>query len=206
MKKTLIWLACFIVFLSSGCSKTASLSYGGSELLYNCTEEEIALFEGDVDVNIKSNQGFAYYDNYGDWHEYTNGIYSVNDDNRITVTKCYFIDRSVREGNSYTSKNIAFKDENEGSMKLVVSGDYSYKVYDSRTLVENYTDFDEINRKIVAQINAIYIMDNIQYKTYSELLETKEFTEDQLHSLNVSSVYQYGIEVTKVTTNISKVE
>ncbi len=205
MKKNVsILLSIFALCLITGCSKTPELSYSGDELLYTCTDEQVSLFKEDVNVNITDKQSFAYFDNNSEMKEFTDGLLEFNEENRPEISRCYFVKRDEITGNEFSSKsNIAFKDSAEGSMKLKITGTYSYKIVDSKTFIENYTTTNKLTNAIYTQINAIFIA-NMGSKTYAELSNEKEFDVERLNALNSTITSKYGIEVTKVNINLEK--
>lgn len=202
-KKITIILGLIALCFMTGCSKTPELNYSGEDILYTCTDEEVALFKEDVNVTIKENQGFIYLDDNEERKEFTDGLLEFNEDNRPNVQKCYFISYEEITGNKFASRTaIAHRDPVEGGMKITVSGNYSYKVKDSKTFMETFTTLEQLNNYINTNINSVYIL-NMQSKTYTELSSETEFDEAKLSSVN-SLVSKYGIEVTKV--NIETVE
>lgn len=203
-KKVSILLGIFALCLMTGCSKTPELSYSGNDLLYTCTDEQVSLFKEDVNVNITDKQSFAYFDNNSEMKEFTDGLLEFNEENRPEVSKCYFVKKDEITGNEFSSKsNIAFRDPTEGSMKLKITGTYSYKIVDSKTFIENYTTTEKMTNAVYTQINAIFIA-NMGSKTYAELSTEKEFDVERINALNSTITSKYGIEVTKVNINLEK--
>ncbi len=204
MKKFSILLGIISLFLVTGCSKTPELSYNGNDLLYTCTDEQINLFKEDVNVNITDKQSFVYFNNNSEMKEFTDGLLEFNEENRPEVSKCYFVKKDDITENEFSSKTIAFKDSTEGSMKLKLTGTYSYKIVDSKTFIENYTSTKNIENAIYTQINAIFIT-NMGSKTYAELSSKKEYDVENLDALNSTITNKYGIEVIKVNINLEKI-
>lgn len=60
--------------------------------------------------------------------EFTDGLLKFNKDNKPVISKCYFVKKDEITSNEFSSKNITFRDLNEGSMKLKIIGTYSYKI------------------------------------------------------------------------------
>lgn len=193
-------LLCFI----GGCSKTPEISYEGDELLYTCTDEQIELFKEDVNVVITDKQSFVYFDTNSEMYEFTDGVLAINDDNRPEVTNCYFVRKDEVSANEFSSKsNIAFNDPTEGSMKLKISGTYSYKIIDSKTFIENYTTTEDLTRSMATQINAVFVM-NMPSKTFAQLSAETEYDSDKLTSLNSMFTPNYGIEITSVNITVEQ--
>lgn len=202
-KKITIILGLVAICFMTGCSKTPELSYTGEDILYTCTDEQVALFKDDVNVKIAEKQGFIYIDSNDIRDEYTDGVLEFNEDNKVDVKECYFISYKEITDNKFGSKSaIAHKDPVEGSMKISISGNYSYKVSNSLTYMQSDMTSEQLTNYISIQLNAIYVM-NMKDKTYSELSQEKEFDETKMNSIN-ASVSKYGLEVTKV--NVETVE
>lgn len=200
-RKVLLYL--FAISFITGCSKTPVISYSGNDLVHVCTAEQIDLFVEDVNVIIEEKQNFVFVDSNNEYHEYTDGKLEFNEDNRADVKSCFFVNREEQIGNQFESTTaIAHKDPVEGGMKISIRGNYSYKINNSKIFKENYTTTDELKTKIQTQINAVYIL-NMKGKTYTELVQEKEFNEAKLNAVN-ASVSEYGIEITKV--NIKTVD
>lgn len=202
-KKIYVIISIIALCLMTGCSKTPELSYAGEEILYSCTKEQVNLFKEDVNVNINEKQGFIFIDNNFERKEYTNGLLEFTEENRPDVSKCYFISYEEITGNKFESRTaISHRDPVEGGMRISVSGNYSFKVKDSKTFIDNYTTLEQLNNYINTNINSVYIL-SMPSKTYTELASETEFDETKLKSVN-SLVSKYGIEVTNV--NIETVQ
>lgn len=203
-KKTFILFSIFVLFFMMWCSKTPELSYNGNDLLYTCTDEQVSLFKEDINVNITNKQSFVYFDNNSEMKEFTDGVLEFNEENRPVISKCYFVKKDEITENEFSSKSIAFRDSIEGSMKLKITGTYSYKIVDSKTFIENYTTTEKMTNAVYTQINAIFIA-NMGSKTYAELLTEKEYDIEKLNTLNSTITNKYGIEITKVNINLEKI-
>ena len=203
MKKRFLIFNILMLFFATGCSKTPELSYDGDEIIYSCTEEDINLFDGLVNVNITDKQGFVMTDSNNEMKEYTNGLLEFTDEDGVDIQNCFFVSYEEITGNNFASRTaISHRDPVEGGMKISVSGNYSYKVSDSKVFVDTYSTSEELNRYINTNILAVYTL-NMQSKTYDELASEIEFNETKLASVN-SLISKYGVEVTKV--NIETVE
>ena len=202
-KKMTIVLGLVAICFMTGCSKTPEISYEGKDLIHDCTAEQIDLFAEDVNVMIGEKQNFVYVDSNYEHQEFTDGLLEFNEENRPDVKSCFFVNREEQTGIKFASRTaISFRDPVEGGMRISVSGNYSYKIIDSKTFKDTYTTTEELTNKIQAQINAVYTL-NMQGKTYSDLSQEKEFDEAKLTSVN-ATISKYGVEVTKV--NIEAVE
>ena len=202
-RKIIVVLGLVAICFMTGCSKTPEISYDGKDLIHDCTAEQIDLFAEDVNVMIGEKQNFVYVDSNYEHKEFTDGLLEFNEENRPDVKSCFFVNREEQTDIKFGSRTaISFRDPVEGSMRLSVSGNYSYKIIDSKTFKDTYTTTEELTNKIQAQINAVYIL-NMQGKTYSDLSQEKEFDEAKLTSVN-ATISKYGVEVTKV--NIEAVE
>lgn len=202
-RKIIVVLGLVAICFMTGCSKTPEISYDGKDLIHDCTAEQIDLFAEDVNVMIGEKQNFVYVDSNYEHQEFTDGLLEFNEENRPDVKSCFFVNREEQTDIKFASRTaISFRDPVEGSMRLSVSGNYSYKIIDSKTFKDTYTTTEELTNKIQAQINAVYIL-NMQGKTYSDLSQEKEFDEAKLTSVN-ATISKYGVEVTKV--NIEAVE
>jgi len=202
IKRMFLLSIIFLCFIT-GCSKIPKLSYSGEDILYACSNDDVNLFRDELNVIIKKNQGFIYIDNNENRKEYTDGLLEFNDENKIDVKECYFISYNEMTGNKYKSKSsIAHRDPIEGSIRISVSGNYSYKVVNSKVFIDNYTSKEILNNYINSQINAIYIL-NMNGKTFDDLSKEKQFDESKMTSLNLSAS-KYGIKITEV--NIETVE
>ena len=202
-RKITVVLGLVAICFMTGCSKTPEISYDGKDLIHDCTAEQIDLFAEDVNVMIGEKQNFVYVDSNYEHQEFTDGLLEFNEENRPDVKSCFFVNREEQTDIKFASRTaISFRDPVEGSMRLSVSGNYSYKIIDSKTFKDTYTTTEELTNKIQAQINAVYIL-NMQGKTYSDLSQEKEFDEAKLTSVN-ATISKYGVEVTKV--NIEAVE
>lgn len=201
MKKVLVLL--FLILSITGCSKIKELNYNENDLLYTCTDSDINLFKDDVNVNITDKQSFVYFNENSEMKEFTNGLLKFNDDNRVNVTRCYFV-RKDEINNEFSSKsNIAFKDKVEGSMNLKLSGNYSFKIVDSKTFIEAYSAQDKFFNALESQINATFVV-NMPSKTFEELSNEKEFDVSKLNALNNALTPKYGIKVIKVNINLER--
>lgn len=202
-RKITVVLGLVAICFMTGCSKTPEISYEGKDLIHDCTAEQVDLFVEDVNVIIGEKQNFVYVDSNYEHQEFTDGLLEFNEENRPDVKSCFFVNREEQTDIKFASRTaISFRDPVEGSMRLSVSGNYSYKIIDSKTFKDTYTTTEELTNKIQAQINAVYIL-NMQGKTYSDLSQEKEFDEAKLTSVN-ATISKYGVEVTKV--NIEAVE
>lgn len=202
-KKLFVLMRIGALCFMTGCSKTPEISYDGKDLIHDCTAEQIDLFVEDVNVMIGEKQNFIYVDSNYEHQEFTDGLLEFNEENRPDVKSCFFVNREEQIDIKFASRTaISFRDPVEGGMRLSVSGNYSYKIIDSKTFKDTYTTTEELTNKIQAQINAVYIL-NMQGKTYSDLSQEKEFDETKLNAVN-TSIAKYGIEVTKI--NIEAVE
>lgn len=202
-RKITVVLGLVAICFMTGCSKTPEISYEGKDLIHDCTAEQVDLFVEDVNVMIGEKQNFVYVDSNYEHQEFTDGKLEFNEENRPDVKSCFFVNREEQTDNKFASRSaIAFRDPVEGSMRISVSGNYSFKIIDSKTFKENYTTIEELTNKIQTQINAVYTL-NMQGKTYSDLSQEKEFDEAKLNSVN-ATISKYGVEVTKV--NIETVE
>lgn len=203
MKKKFLILSIFVVAFMAGCSKTPELSYSGDEIIYSCTDEDIKLFEDKVNVNISDKQGFVMVDSNSEMKEYTNGLLEITEEDEVDVKECFFVSYEEVTGNKFATRSaITHKDPVEGGMRISVSGNYSYKVSDSKIFADTYTTSEELNRYVNTYIVSVYTI-NMQSKTYDELASETEFDENKLKSVN-SLLSKYGIVVTKV--NIESVE
>ena len=198
MRKRFLVFSVFVLCFMAGCSKTPELSYTGNEMIYSCTEEDIALFDGNVNVNISDKQGFIYIDTNSEWKEYTNGLLEFTEENKIDVEKCYFVNYEEVTGNKFASRSaISHRDPVEGGMRISVSGSYSFRIIDSKVFIDTYTTLEQLNNYINTNINSVYIF-NMPSKTYDELASETEFDEAKLSAVN-SLISKYGVEVTKVS-------
>lgn len=162
------------------------------------------LFKEEVNVNITDKQSFVYFNNNLEMKEFTDGVLEFNEENRPEISKCYFVKKDEVTGDQFSSKaNIAFRDPNEGSMKLKINGTYNYKIVDSRTFIDNYTTTEKLEDIISTQINAVFVA-NMGSKTYAELSTEKEYDVARLNALNSTITSKYGIEVTKVNIDLGK--
>ena len=203
-KKVSILFGLFALCFITGCTGTPELSYNGNDLLYACTDEQVSLFRKNVNVSITDKQSFVYFNNNSEMKEFTNGLLEINNDNRIEVSKCYFVKKDEITENEFSSKSsIAFRDPTEGGMKLTIKGTYSYKIIDSKTFIENYTTTEKMTNAVYTQINAIFVA-NMGTKTFAELSNEKEYSQERLNALNSTITNKYGIEVTSVNINLEK--
>lgn len=203
MKKNILILFLVVCFMT-GCSNTPELSYSGNDLLYTCTDSDIVLFKDDVNVIITDKQSFVYFDDDLNMREFTDGLLEFNEDNRVNITKCYFVKKDEVINNEFSSdSNIAFKDKVEGSINLKLSGTYSFKIVNSKTFIDNYSSNENLMNGISTQINATFIA-NMSSKTFAELSSEKEFNSNKINSLNNVLNEKYGIEIIKVNTNLEK--
>ena len=179
-RKITVVLGLVAICFMTGCSKTPEISYDGKDLIHDCTAEQIDLFAEDVNVMIGEKQNFVYVDSNYEHQEFTDGLLEFNEENRPDVKSCFFVNREEQTDIKFASRTaISFRDPVEGSMRISVSGNYSYKIIDSKTFKDTYTTTEELTNKIQAQINAVYTL-NMQGKTYSDLSQEKEFDEAKL--------------------------
>lgn len=198
MKKKFLVFNLLLLCFMTGCSKTPELSYDGDEIIHFCTEEDIDLFKGEVDVHISDKQGFVMVDSNSEMKEYTDGVLEITEEDEIDVESCFFVSYEEVTGNQFASRNaISHRDPVEGGMRISVGGSYSYKVSDSKIFADTYSTTEELNRYINTYIVSVYTM-NMQSKTYDELASETEFDEVRLEAVN-SLVSKYGIEVTNVS-------
>lgn len=187
----------------TSCSKIPELAYTGDEIIYFCTEDDVKLFEGEVNVNISDKQGFVMTDSNSEMKEYIDGLLEFTEEDEIDIQSCFFVSYEEVTGNSFAIRTaISHRDPVEGGMKISVSGNYSYKVSDSKVFVNAYSTLEQLNRYINTNVLAVYTL-NMQLKTYDELASETEFDEAKLASVN-SLMSKYGVEVTKV--NIETVD
>lgn len=197
-------LGTLILCLAAGCAGTPEISYDGGELLYVCTDEQVSLFKEDVNVIISDKQSFAYFDGAGEMKEFTDGVLEINDDNRPEVSSCYFVRKDAVSGNEFASRSaIAFRDPTDGSMKLKISGTYTFKIVDSKTFIAGFESAVQLENAISTQINAVYIA-NMGGKSFADLSAEKGFDAAKLDALNASITTQYGVEVTEVNISLEK--
>lgn len=211
MKKMIILLMC--LFVVTGCSKVPELKYEGEKVVYTCTQEDIDLLKGDVNVLLSKNQGFVKIEN-GEWSETINPEekveleYKKNDNDELEA--CYFVNYDNMNYTFGTTSPISFKDETEGSIRFHIKGNYDYIVhnmevyYDSILSTEDFdTTMETVYRLINTEIKATYIV-NMKSKTFAEMQNEKEFTKEMIESINSKIKDKYGIEITKI--NIESVE
>ena len=210
MKKAIVLLA--LLFIVTGCSKTPELKYEGKDIVYFCTKEDIKLFESEVNVFAKKNQGFLSIED-GKWHEKINHEEDIKLEykEKDNMDACYFINYDNMKHEFGTRTPISFRDKEEGSIRFHVKGNYVYTIHNMEkfgsTLLfyDNLTssvDFDSaieaVYNLISTEINATYIL-NLGSKTFADLQNEKEFTEEMIESVNLILRDRYGIELTKVS-------
>lgn len=209
MKKAIILLA--LLFIVTGCSKTPELKYEGKDIVYFCTKEDIKLFESEVNVFAKKNQGFLSIED-GKWHEKINHEEDVKLEykEKDNMDACYFVNYGNMKHEFGTRTPISFRDKEEGSIRFHVKGNYVYTINNMEkfyNVVIKSEDFDttieDMYRLVTTELNASYIL-NLGSKTFADLQNEKEFTEEMIESVNLILRDRYGIELIKV--NIESVE
>lgn len=204
MKKAIILLA--LLFIVTGCSKTPELKYEGKDIIYFCTKEDIKLFESEVNVIAKKNQGFLSIED-GKWHEKINHEEDVKLEykEKDNMDACYFVNYDNMKHEFGTRTPISFRDKEEGSIRFHVKGNYVYTINNMEkfyNVVIKSEDFDttieDMYRLVTTELNASYIL-NLGSKTFADLQNEKEFTEEMIESVNLILRDRYGIELTKVS-------
>lgn len=209
MKKAIFLLG--LLFIVTGCSKTPELKYDGKDIVYFCTKEDIKLFESEVNVLAKKNQGFLSIED-GKWHEKINHEEDVKLEykEKDNMDACYFVNYDNMKHEFGTRIPISFRDKEEGSIRFHVKGNYVYTINNMEkfyNVVIKSEDFDttieDMYRLVTTELNASYIL-NLGSKTFADLQNEKEFTEEMIESVNLILRDRYGIELIKV--NIENVE
>lgn len=209
MKKAIFLLG--LLFIVTGCSKTPELKYDGKDIVYFCTKEDIKLFESEVNVLAKKNQGFLSIED-GKWHEKINHEEDVKLEykEKDNMDACYFVNYDNMKHEFGTRTPISFRDKEEGSIRFHVKGNYVYTINNMEkfyNVVIKSEDFDttieDMYRLVTTELNASYIL-NLGSKTFADLQNEKEFTEEMIESVNLILRDRYGIELIKV--NIENVE
>lgn len=209
MKKAIVLLG--LLFIVTGCSKTPELKYDGKDIVYFCTKENIKLFESEVNVLAKKNQGFLSIED-GKWHEKINHEEDVKLEykEKDNMDACYFVNYDNMKHEFGTRTPISFRDKEEGSIRFYVKGNYVYTINNMEkfyNVVIKSEDFDttieDMYRLVTTELNASYIL-NLGSKTFADLQNEKEFTEEMIESVNLILRDRYGIELIKV--NIENVE
>lgn len=211
MKKMIMLFA--LLFVVTGCSKTPELKYDGEDIVYFCTEEDIKLFESEVNVLASKNQGFLTVDD-GKWSEKINHEEDIKlefeEKKKKELDACYFVNYENMKHEFGTTTPISFRDKEEGGIRFHVKGNYVYtinsmeKFYDVVIKSEDFdTTIEDMYRLITTELNATYIL-NMSSKTFAELQSETEFSEDMVERVNLIIRDRYGIELTKV--NIESVE
>lgn len=204
MKKAVVLLA--LLFIVTGCSKTPELKYEGKDIVYFCTKEDIKLFESEVNVFTKKNQGFLSIED-GKWHEKINHEENVKLEykEKDNMDACYFVNYDNMKHEFGTRTPISFRDKEEGSIRFHVKGNYVYTINNMEkfyNVVIKSEDFDttieDMYRLVTTELNASYIL-NLGSKTFADLQNEKEFTEEMIESVNLILRDRYGIELTKVS-------
>lgn len=210
MKKAIILLV--LLFIVTGCSKTPELKYEGKDIVYFCTKEDIKLFESEVNVLSKKNQGFLTIEN-GKWHEQINHEEDIKLEykEKDNIDACYFVNYDNMKHEFCTRTPISFRDKEEGSIRFHVKGNYVYTIHSMEKFgstllfydnLISSVDFDAaieaVHNSISTEINATYIL-NLGSKTFADLQNEKEFTEEMIESVNLIISDKYGIELTKVS-------
>lgn len=204
MKKAVVLLA--LLFIVTGCSKTPELKYEGKDIVYFCTKEDIKLFESEVNVFTKNNQGFLSIED-GKWHEKINHEEDVKLEykEKDNMDACYFVNYDNMKHEFGTRTPISFRDKEEGSIRFHVKGNYVYTINNMEkfyNVVIKSEDFDttieDMYRLVTAELNASYIL-NLGSKTFADLQNEKEFTEEMIERVNLILIDRYGIELTKVS-------
>lgn len=204
MKKAIILLA--LLFIVTGCSKTPELKYEGKDIVYFCTKEDIKLFESEVNVFAKKNQGFLSIED-GKWHEKINHEEDVKLEykEKDNMDACYFVNYDNMKHEFGTRTPISFRDKEEGSIRFHVKGNYVYTINNMEkfyNVVIKSEDFDttieDMYRLVTTELNASYIL-NLGSKTFADLQNEKEFTEEMIERVNLIIIDKYGIELTKVS-------
>ena len=209
MKKAVVLLA--LLFIVTGCSKTPEIKYEGKDIVYFCTKEDIKLFESEVNVLANKNQGFLTIEN-GKWHEKINHEEDIKLEykEKENMDACYFVNYDNMKHEFGTRTPISFRDKEEGSIRFHVKGNYVYTINNMEkfyNVVIKSEDFDttieDMYRLVTTELNASYIL-NLGSKTFADLQNEKEFTEEMIESVNLILRDRYGIELIKV--NIESVE
>lgn len=204
MKKAVVLLA--LLFIVTGCSKTPELKYEGKDIVYFCTKEDIKLFESEVNVFTKKNQGFLSIED-GKWHETINHEEDVKLEykEKDNMDACYFVNYDNMKHEFGTRTPISFRDKEEGSIRFHVKGNYVYTINNMEkfyNVVIKSEDFDttieDMYRLVTTELNASYIL-NLGSKTFADLQNEKEFTEEMIERVNLIIIDKYGIELTKVS-------
>lgn len=204
MKKAVVLLA--LLFIVTGCSKTPELKYEGKDIVYFCTKEDIKLFESEVNVLAKKNQGFLSIED-GKWHETINHEEDVKLEykEKDNMDACYFVNYDNMKHEFGTRTPISFRDKEEGSIRFHVKGNYVYTINNMEkfySVVIKSEDFDttieDMYRLVTTELNASYIL-NLGSKTFADLQNEKEFTEEMIERVNLIIIDKYGIELTKVS-------
>lgn len=204
MKKAIVLLA--LLFIVTGCSKTPELKYEGKDIVYFCTKEDIKLFESEVNVFAKKNQGFLSIED-GKWHETINHEEDVKLEykEKDNIDACYFVNYDNMKHEFGTRTPISFRDKEEGSIRFHVKGNYVYTINNMEkfyNVVIKSEDFDttieDMYRLVTTELNASYIL-NLGSKTFADLQNEKEFTEEMIERVNLIIIDKYGIELTKVS-------
>lgn len=204
MKKAIILLA--LLFIVTGCSKTPELKYEGKDIVYFCTKEDIKLFESEVNVLAKKNQGFLSIED-GKWHEKINHEEAVKLEykEKDNMDACYFVNYDNMKHEFGTRTPISFRDKEEGSIIFHVKGNYVYTINNMEkfyNVVIKSEDFDttieDMYRLVTTELNVSYIL-NLGSKTFADLQNEKEFTEEMIERVNLIIIDKYGIELTKVS-------
>ncbi len=204
MKKAIVLLV--LLFIVTGCSKTPELKYEGKDIVYFCTKEDIKLFESEVNVLAKKNQGFLSIED-GKWHEKINHGEDVKLEykEKDNMDACYFVNYDNMKHEFGTLTPISFRDKEEGSIRFHVKGNYVYTINNMEkfyNVVIKSEDFDttieDMYRLVTTELNATYIL-NLGSKTFADLQNEKEFTEEMIERVNLILRDRYGIELTKVS-------
>ena len=190
MKKAIFLLG--LLFIVTGCSKTPELKYDGKDIVYFCTKEDIKLFESEVNVLAKKNQGFLSIED-GKWHKKINHEEDVKLEykEKDNMDACYFVNYDNMKHEFGTRTPISFRDKEEGSIRFHVKGNYVYTINNMEkfyNVVIKSEDFDttieDMYRLVTTELNASYIL-NLGSKTFADLQNEKEFTEEMIESVNL---------------------
>lgn len=191
----------------TGCTCAPSLEYDGDEIIHLCSEEEIALFDDNVFVELDDEQSFVVIDNDNELIEYKKEKVKFNKKENLNIKSCMFVSYDDIEDNKFgTASPIIVGRNTLDKVEVSMYGTYSYKVKDVEKYI-NYYGSDEplftAIRTSIISFYSKYLNDNYTIKSLDELLLKDELTYSELKYIN-ENLSKYGIEVTEVDIESAK--
>lgn len=185
----------------TGCASVPSLDYDGDELIHKCSENDLALFNDNLVVEIDDEQSFVIIDNNNKFSEYKNEKVKFNKKENLNIKTCMFVSYDDIEDNKFgTSTPLVFSGAGTDLVKVRMNGKYSYRIKNIEKYINYHGGDDFLSLAIRTNIISVYsdyIRNNYPATSMDELLSKKELNNTELNEVN-KKIAEYGIEVTEV--------